>query len=86
MASLATSNLTKVGGSLFQSWHGKIEILTDVEQSGLRVKAVVGAGGTDRALAIKQLVEVALSHHAAADVAVISMLEDPSSSTWPLLS
>ena len=58
----------------------RIEILTDVEQSGLRVKAVVGASGTDRALAIKQLAEVALSHHVASDVAVISMLEDPSSS------
>ena len=57
----------------------RIEVLTDAEQAGLRVKAVVGANGTDRALAIKQLAEVALSQHEARDVAVISMLEDPSS-------
>jgi flagellar biosynthesis protein FlhF len=58
----------------------KIEVLTDAEQAGLRVKAVVGANGTDRALAIKQLAGVALTQYQASDVAVISMLEDPSSS------
>lgn len=57
----------------------RIEVLTDAEQAGLRVKAVVGANGTDRALAIKQLAEVALSQYEPRDVAVISMLEDPSS-------
>ena len=57
----------------------RIELLTDTEQAGLRVKAVVGANGTDCALAIKQLAEVALSQYEARDVAIISMLEDPSS-------
>jgi flagellar biosynthesis protein FlhF len=57
----------------------RIEILTDAEQAGLRVKAIVGGACTDRALAIQQLAEVALSQHPASDVAVISMLEDPSS-------
>jgi flagellar biosynthesis protein FlhF len=57
----------------------RIEVLTEVEQSGLRIKAVVGAGGTDRVLAIKQLVDVALSQYTTGDIAIISMLEDPSS-------
>ena len=57
----------------------RIEVLTDAEQTGLRVKAIVGASGADRALATQQLVEVALSQFAASEIAVISMLEDPSS-------
>ena len=57
----------------------RIEVLTDAEQAGLRVKAVVGAGGIDRSLVIKQLAEGALSQHEAREIAVVSMLEDPSS-------
>ena len=57
----------------------RIEILTDTEQAGLRLKAVIGSSGTDRALTIKQLVQTALNQFAASEVAVISMLEDPSS-------
>jgi flagellar biosynthesis protein FlhF len=57
----------------------RIEVLTDAEQAGLRVKAVVGAGGTDRSLVIKQLAEGALSQYEAREIAVVSMLEDPSS-------
>ena len=57
----------------------RIEILTDAEQAGLRVKAVVGGSGADRSLVIQQLVASAMQQMAARDIAVISMLEDPSS-------
>ena len=49
------------------------------EQAGLRIKAIVGGAGADRSLAIQQLVVAASQQFAPSDIAVISMLEDPSS-------
>ena len=57
----------------------RIEVLTDAEQIGLRVKAFIGGNGAERATAIQQAVAGALREFAPKDVAVISMLSDPSS-------
>ena len=57
----------------------RIEALSDAEQTGLRVKALIGGSGAERATAIKQSVAGALREFAPKDIAVISMLSDPSS-------
>jgi len=57
----------------------RIEVLSDAEQTGLRVKALIGGSGADRATAIQQSVAGALREFAPKDIAVISMLSDPSS-------
>lgn len=57
----------------------RIEVLSDAEQTGLRVKALIGGSGADRATAIQQSVAGALREFASKDIAVISMLSDPSS-------
>ena len=57
----------------------RIEVLSDAEQTGLRVKALIGGSGAERATAIQQLVAGALREFAPKDIAVISMLSDPSS-------
>ena len=57
----------------------RIEVLSDAEQTGLRVKALIGGSGAERATAIKQSVAGALREFAPKDIAVISMLSDPSS-------
>lgn len=56
----------------------RIEILSEAEQTGLRVKALIGGSGADRATAIQQSVHGALMEFAPSSVAVISMLTDPS--------
>ena len=74
------------GASLNEGWRqaitnlaARIEVLTEAEQAGLRIKAIVGGAGADRSLAIQQLVVAASQQFAPSDIAVISMLEDPSS-------
>ena len=57
----------------------KIEVLSDAERTGFRVKALIGGSGAERATAIQQSVAGALREFAPKDVAVISMLSDPSS-------
>ena len=57
----------------------RIEVLSDAEQTGLRVKALIGGSGAERATAIQQAVAGALREFASQDIAVISMLSDPSS-------
>lgn len=57
----------------------RIEVLSDAEQTGLRVKALIGGSGAERATAIQQSVAGALREFAPKDIAVISMLSDPSS-------
>lgn len=57
----------------------RIEVLSDAEQTGFRVKALVGGSGAERATAIQQSVAGALREFAPKDIAVISMLSDPSS-------
>ena len=57
----------------------RIEVLSDAEQTGLRVKALIGGSCADRATAIQQSVAGALREFAPKDIAVISMLSDPSS-------
>ena len=57
----------------------RIEVLSDAEQTGLRVKALIGGSGADRATAMQQSVAGALREFATKDIAVISMLSDPSS-------
>ena len=71
---------------LDDGWHqaisllaSRIEVLTDAEQIGLRVKAFIGGSGAERAVAIQQSVAGALREFAPNEVAVISMLSDPSS-------
>lgn len=58
----------------------RLEVLTDAEHLGLRIKAVIGGSGADRSNAIEQLVAGALREFAPGEVAVISMLSDPSAS------
>lgn len=57
----------------------RIEVLSDAEQTGFRVKAFIGGSGAERATAIQQSVAGALREFAPKDIAVISMLSDPSS-------
>ena len=57
----------------------RIEVLTDAEQIGLRVKAFIGGNGAERATATQQAVAGALREFSSKDIAVISMLSDPSS-------
>ena len=57
----------------------RIGVLSDAEQTGLRVKALMGGSGAERATAIQQSVAGALREFAPKDIAVISMLSDPSS-------
>ncbi len=57
----------------------RIEVLSDAEQTGLRVKALIGGSGAERATAIQQSVAGALREFTPKDIAVISMLSDPSS-------
>ena len=57
----------------------RIEVLSDAEQMGPRVKALIGGSGAERATAIQQSVAGALREFAPKDIAVISMLSDPSS-------
>ena len=71
---------------LDDGWHqaisflaSRIEVLTDAEQIGLRVKAFIGGSGAERAIAIQQSVAGALREFAPNEMAVISMLSDPSS-------
>ena len=71
---------------LDDGWHqaisllaSRIEVLTDAEQIGLRVKAFIGGSGAERAIAIQQSVAGALRQFVPKEIAVISMLSDPSS-------
>ena len=57
----------------------RIEVLSEAEQTGMRVKAFVGGSGAERATAIQQSVAGALREFAPQQIAVISMLTDPSS-------
>lgn len=76
----------KNDAKLDDGWHqaisllaSRIEVLTDAEQIGLRVKAFIGGSGAERAIAIQQSVAGALREFAPNEIAVISMLSDPSS-------
>lgn len=57
----------------------RVEVLSDAEQTGLRVKALIGGSCAERATVIRQSVAGALKEFAPKDIAVISMLSDPSS-------